>query len=223
MGGPGGRRNVREDSPVKKLVAIALVGLILVPILASPVQAWADGWHGGGWHGGGYHGGGWHGGGWHGGGWHGGGWHHHGFGSSVFIGGSFYYPWYYPAYPYYSYPYSYPYAYPYGYAYSPPDDSEWEAGPPASSGEEDQDDASAYADARSASYGLVQLRGVPDGATVDLDGREWLHADGLDQRWMALPDGEHVITVRVDNRAPQERRIVVKAGSSQTVRFGQGR
>jgi hypothetical protein len=164
---------------------------------------------------------GWHGGGWHGGGWHGHG-HGHGFGPSVFIGGSFFYPWYYPAYPYYSYPY--PYSYPYGYAYPPPDDSEWEAGaPPPSGGEDEQDDESAYADARSASYGLVQLRGVPDGASVDLDGREWLRADGLDQRWMALPHGEHVITVRVDNRAPQERRIVVKAGSSQTVRFGSAR
>jgi hypothetical protein len=102
--------------------------------------------------------GGWHGGGWHGGGWHG---HHHGFGSSVFIGGSFFYPWYYPAYPYYSYPYSYPYAYPYAYALPPPDDSEWEAGPPRRAGEDEQDDDSTYADARSASYGSSSCAAFP--------------------------------------------------------------
>lgn len=209
------------------------IAVIAVLIFGLAFNAYARGGGGGG-GGGGHAGGGfgrapgvahgpafhgWHGGGWQGGGWHG---HHRGFGPSVFIGGSFFYPWYYPAYPYYSYP---AYAYPYGYAYPypPPDDSEWEAGPPASSGEDQQDDDSAYADARVASYGLVQLRGVPDGATVDLDGREWLHADGLDQRWMALPEGEHVITVRVERRSPQERRIVVKAGSSQTVRFGSSR
>src|SRR5262249_50956439 len=39
-------------------------------------------------------------------------------------------------------------------------------------------------------YGLVQLRGVPDGAAVDLDGRFWLTATGLDKRWLALPEGE---------------------------------
>ena len=208
------------------------IGIIAVVVfgLALTAHARGGGGGGGGGHAGGFgHGGGfahgpgvahgpagWHGGGWHGGGWHG---HHHGFGSSVFIGGSFFYPWYYPAYPYYSYPYAYPYA----YGYPPPDDSEWEAGAPASGGEDEQDDDSTYADARSSSYGLVQLRGVPNGATVDLDGREWLHAEGLDQRWMALPDGEHVITVRLHDRTPQERRIVVKAGSSQTVRFGQSR
>ena len=123
----------------------------------------------------------------------------------------------------FAFSYGYPYAYPYAYGYPPPDDSEWEAGAPASGGEDEPDDDSTYADARSSSYGLVQLRGVPNGATVDLDGREWLHAEGLDQRWMALPDGEHVITVRVHDRTPQERRIVVKAGSSQTVRFGPSR
>jgi hypothetical protein len=207
------------------------MAVIAVLVLGFALTAHARGGGGRGGHGGGFGRGGgfghapggahgpafYHGG--HGGGWHG--HHHHGFGPSVFFGGSFYYPWYYP-YPYYSYPYGYPYA-PYAYAYPPPDDSEWEVGPPASGGEDDEDDDSTYADARSASYGLVQLRGVPDGAAVDLDGREWLHAEGLDQRWMALPDGEHVITVRVDDRSPQERRIVVKAGSSQTVRFGSAR
>src|SRR5438067_1084614 len=75
-------------------------------------------------------------------------------------------------------------------------------------------------EAERASYGLVQLRGVPDGAAVDLDGRFWLKADGLDQRWLAVPHGEHTLAVRVRGSQPVERRVEVKPGKTSVVRFG---
>jgi hypothetical protein len=40
----------------------------------------------------------------------------------------------------------------------------------------------------------MQFRGIPDGAQIDLDDRFWLDAQGLDQRWLAIPDGRHTIT-----------------------------
>ena len=104
-------------------------------------------------------------------------------GGRVFIGGSvFFDPFLYPYYPYY--PVSYPYPV---YGYPPPPPEEEASGPPPGPGEEQR---SAMEDAtRRANYGLVQLRGVPDGASVDLDGRFWLTADALDGRWLALPEG----------------------------------
>jgi hypothetical protein len=65
----------------------------------------------------------------------------------------------------------------------------------------------------------VQLRGVPDGADVDLDGRFWLAAEALATRWLALPEGEHVLTVRAAERDPIERRVVIVAGKTHIVRF----
>ncbi len=70
------------------------------------------------------------------------------------------------------------------------------------------------------SYGLVQLRGVPDGAAVDLDGRFWMTAAQLDRRWLALPHGRHVIAVYVEGKQPVERRVDVAAGRTHFVRFG---
>jgi hypothetical protein len=64
------------------------------------------------------------------------------------------------------------------------------------------------------------LRGVPDGASIDLDGRFWMSADDLDQRWLALPEGEHVLAVRAREKDTVERRVVVKSGTTQVVRFG---
>ncbi|HYV56530.1 MAG TPA: hypothetical protein VE911_03250, partial [Candidatus Nitrosopolaris sp.] len=167
------------------------------------------------------------GGGWHGGGWHGGHFHH-GFGGGFFFGFSpFVAPYYYP-YPYYSYPYySYPYpyysdAYPY-YPYPPPPyayQSEGsEAGaPPGEEAQAPTQENEAEA-ARQANYGLVQLRGVADGADVDLDGRFWLRAQELDTRWLALPRGSHTLVVHVEGAEPIERRIQVESGKTQVVRF----
>jgi len=74
-------------------------------------------------------------------------------------------------------------------------------------------------DEEPASYGLVQLRGVPDGAEVDLDGRLWLRAQGLAQRWVALPEGKHTLTVRATGVTPVERRVDVFPGKQQVIRF----
>jgi hypothetical protein len=193
------------------------VAVLLVLLIALPAHAGRGGYGGGGGRGGGHGHGGWgHGGGWHG---HGHGHFHGGFyGPSIFIGGYWdpFWPRYY-SYPYY-YPY-YPYPGPYSYPAYPPsaetDDRyarDEERDPP-------RNDASAE-DARRATYGLMQFRGIPDGAQIDLDDRFWLDAQGLDQRWLAIPDGRHTITVRVDGNDPVTRDIEVRAGAKQVIKFG---
>jgi hypothetical protein len=149
---------------------------------------------------------------------------HHGFHgprTRFFVGGSvFFDPFFYD--PFY-YPYYVPYPYP-AYMYPPPADYAWSAPPPGEApGEEEQSqggESSEAEDAARATYGLVQLRGVPDGASVDLDGRFWLTASGLDNRWLALPRGQHTVTVRVRGSRPVDRRIDVAEGRNHVVRFG---
>jgi hypothetical protein len=121
----------------------------------------------------------------------------------VYVGGVFHA--YGPPYPVYPYPYPYPYP-------PPPPPPPWpEPDEPADETEPRELDR--------ASYGLVQLRGVPDGADVDLDGRFWLVAEALDRRWLGLPEGEHTLTVRAPGRSVDERRIVIAAGKTHVVRF----
>jgi hypothetical protein len=137
----------------------------------------------------------------------------------VFIGGVFFDPFLFPPYPFYV-PYPYPvWTYPYPAPVAP----EWESLPPEAE-EEDDDDARRAErppdEANLASYGLVRMRGIPDGASVDLAGRFWLRADDLDGRWLALPRGTHTLAVRVRGSSVQERRIDVKAGATQVVSFG---
>jgi hypothetical protein len=173
---------------------------------------------------------------WSGGHWGGGHWGGFHGGTRVVVGGGFFFgPFGYPYYPYaypYGYGYGYPYGgYPYGYpgyyppAYYPPPPPPYDAGsapPPESSPPAEQGSTTEQPtpeDARRADYGLVSLRGVPDGAAVDLDGRFWLTAEALDQRWLALPRGTHTLTVRVGSGLPIERRVQVKSGVSQVVRF----
>lgn len=120
----------------------------------------------------------------------------------VFAGGAYFYPpW--PPYP----------VYPYGYPYPPPP---WEPGPPPERGPEPPDEELPDENART-SYGLVRIRGAPDGADIDLDGRFWLVANALGMRWLALPEGEHVIAVRAERRDPIERRVVITAGKTHIV------
>jgi hypothetical protein len=69
------------------------------------------------------------------------------------------------------------------------------------------------------SYGLVQLRGVPEGARVDLDGHFWVVAQGLDERWLVVARGPHRVTVHLPDHEPLERRIDVVDGRTQVVRF----
>src|SRR5579883_1195831 len=69
------------------------------------------------------------------------------------------------------------------------------------------------------SYGLVQLRGVPDGARIDLDGRPWLVAEGLDGRWLVVARGSHRLTIHLPDHEPREQRIDVVDGRAQVVRF----
>lgn len=161
-------------------------------------------------------------------GWHGHSFHHHRH-PPVVIGGSvFWDPFFFPgAY----YPYYVPYPV---YAYPPPDEPGWGAPPPdrGSSGDYGQPGTEPGAGAETerapstadeaplATYGLVQLRGIPDGTAVDLDGRFWLTAMGLDQRWLALPQGAHRLMIRVEGADPVERRIDVAAGKNQVVRLG---
>ena len=196
-------------------LAIAAASVILV--LAPGVEARSmGGFHGGGFHGGTFHGGTFHGGhGFHGP------FVHHGFGGPDFFFGfsPFVVPYYYP-YPYYPYPY-YPYPY---YEYPPPPPYAYPSEVPESgapSGEEAQapTQENEAEEAQQANYGLVQLRGVADGADVDLDGRFWLRAENLGNRWLALPRGAHTLVVRVEDAAPVERRIVVESGKTQVVRF----
>lgn len=143
--------------------------------------------------------------------------HGHPHHSHVFVGGSvFWDPFFFPAfYPYYL-PYPYPYPYP-AYPYPPPE----EAAPGAPPGEAPQEEeAPPPEDARNATYGLIQLRGVPDGAAVDLDDRFWLTAERLEERWLAVPRGKHTLTVHVRGSEPIVRQIDVSAGKNQVVRFG---
>jgi hypothetical protein len=201
--------------------------------------------HGGGWSGGG-HGGhpGYRGApppGWSHGGWYPhGGYYAHGYyphnrvfivpgAPSFFFGAGW--PYYY-GYPYY-YPYSYPYPY-YGYptTYPPPAaypsqqyprDQQYSpdagAPPPPDTGAAPPPDEpeGAVPPASGSSYGFVQLRSVPEDATVDLDGRFWVDARQLDERWLPVAPGLHTITVRPRDGAPLDRRVDVSAGGSQVV------
>ena len=204
----------------------AFLAVALLIALATPAAAAHGGGHGGGgMHGGGYHGG------YHG--YHGG-YHHHG--SHVFVGGSVFFDPYWYGYPYYYSPYGYYPYYPYGYGaypdYPPPPDEEAGAapgypeaggpeagGPEAAAPEAEAPEASPSPSARIGTYGLVQLHGVPDGAAVDLDGRFWLTADGLDDRWLALPEGNHTVSIHVGNATPLRRTFDVRPGASTVVRF----
>lgn len=138
---------------------------------------------------------------------------HHGSHSHVFIDGGVFFD---PFFPYW-YPYPYPYPYPaYSYPYPPPPEEEPEARAP----EEQTEEGRGEEDAAQATYGLVQLRGVPDGASIDLDGRFWLTANALGDRWLALAGGRHTVAARVQGAKAVERRIDVKPGTTQVVRFG---
>ncbi len=194
-----------------------LTAIVLSLLLAVPTQAVARQGHGGGGrrlsfpsHGGSRHG--WHGG--HGGHYH----HHHHHGSGFFFYGSFG-PYWYPGWPYrpYLYPY-YAYYYPYyGYPYPYPpvpyrvDDDDDERDVP--------EESPPPADSETASYGLIRLDSVPDGAAVELDGRFWLTADDLDDRWLALARGEHRISVTVGNAQPIVRTIRIVPGRTHVLRF----
>jgi len=120
-------------------------------------------------------------------------------------------------------PFFFPYYVPYpAYGYPPPPE-DWGEPPPEGEGTEAEASPppeQQSADAGSASYGLVQLRGVPDGAAVDLDGRFWLEAQQLDERWLALPHGSHTLTIRVEGQQPVERRVDVVEGKTLVVRVG---
>jgi hypothetical protein len=196
------------------------VALLVALVLATPFPALARGGGGGFGRGWGGHGG------WGRGGFHGG-------GSRVFIGGGLWVaPW---------SPWGPPWGPSWGPGWGPSWGSGWGPGwgpswgtwaypppygdpgasaeePPEAGGEARAD--SEAADTAQASYGLVQLRGVPDGASVDLDGRFWLTARALDGRWLALPSGDHTVTIRVADARPVERRVDVKSGVSQIVRLG---
>jgi hypothetical protein len=141
--------------------------------------------------------------------------HFHDHGPRVFIDGGFFDPFFYPFYPV-PYPYWGPPYVPYDEGY--PDDGYAERPPPPDGGGAEEN--APPADEDQSTYGLVQLRGVPDGAAVDLDRRYWLRASGLDDRWLALPSGSHTITVRVEGYEPVERRLDVTAGGRQAVRVG---
>lgn len=206
--------------------------LVLALVLfCATGQAFAAG-HGGG--GGGGHGGmgggmggamggghGWGGHGWHGG-WHGG--HHHG---GDFVFGFGFAPWYWDPF-YFPYAYSYPYPYYAGYGYPPPPE---DAGPPPDMPPPDQQQPDQQqqqdawngqqdnGDPMDASYGLVKLRGVPDGASVELDGRYWLTAARLSERWLALPRGRHTLTIRPQQGAASEHTVDIKPGVNVVIDF----
>ena len=142
--------------------------------------------------------------------------------SRFFIDGGFFFD------PFF-FPYYYPYYAPYPVEPYLPDDEGW-GEPPAEAGSEPPPEAGSEPraenappsreEAEHASYGLVQLRGVPDGAAVDLDGRFWLTAERLDERWLAVPYGEHTLVVHARGSQPVEQRVEVKAGKTSVVRFG---
>ena len=135
--------------------------------------------------------------------------------------------------PFFYYPYAYPYYAPYpGYGYEyppppPPEEPGYEAGQEPQYGAQSEappeESQPTPEDAERASYGLVQLRGVPDGASVDLDGRFWMKAERLENRWVALPRGPHTITVHVEGREPAEQQVDVEPGKTRVVRFTLGR
>jgi hypothetical protein len=140
----------------------------------------------------------------------------------VFIGGGFGFPFFWPA---YSFGYDFGPAYPYGDDLSvypfpgtyvpgyPPGD--WGAqSTPTDAGSLTPDNAELQDDG---SYGLVQLHGVPDGATVYLDGRFWLVAHGLDGRWLALAGGSHAIAVRLSGYQDASADVDIVPGSNRVV------
>ena len=161
------------------------------------------------------------------GGWHGGHGHHHHGGSRFYYYGG-YGPWWYPGwgwyrpyyysywYPYYPYSYWYPYYPAYSYPSYP---APWSREPEYPDDDVARADTPRSDDVEPASYGLLKLEGVRDGASVDLDGRFWLTADDLDDRWMALPKGEHRIAVRVDEGTPMERTIRIVPGRTHVLKF----
>jgi hypothetical protein len=194
-----------------------LAAIVFALLVVATGSASARDGHGGG-HGSSFQGHGTSGHGWHGGG-HGHDFHHHHFGGSrVFFYGS-YGPYWYPGWGFYR-PYYYPYPY---WAYYPqyPYAPSWAPEPP------DDDDDQEYArsdvsppdETEQASYGLVRLDGVQDGAAVDLDGRFWLTARDLHDRWLALPEGEHRIAVRVGDAQPIERTVRIVPGRMQVLKF----
>ena len=204
------------------LAVAAAVGLTLT---LTPVAANARPMGGGSHGGAGFHGGG----GFHGGrGFGGPGFGRFHGGGRGFVGGFFWDPFFYAP-PYYYYPY-YPYGDPYGYgAYPPPPPpdaySGWEGGPPPDAeapGPEAQGEESGPEEGEvpDATYGLVQLRGVPNGASVDLDGRFWMQAKGLDDRWLALPRGSHTVRVRMEGHRSVTRTVEVTPGKNAVVRIG---
>ena len=211
-----------RDSRVATVVARAgrllLIAALVVMLSAGAAVAAHGGGGGGGGHG--MHASG----GWHHSGWGGHGWHGHG--PHVFIDGGFFFgaplgwgwPYFYGD-PYYPYPPAYGYP-PYGvapYSYYPPP-------PPPEETEQQAESAppegGTSAPTAPATYGLVRLRGVRDGASVDLDGRFWLTADRLDDRWLALPEGTHTIAVRDGDAPPVTREVSVSAGGNLTFDFG---
>ncbi|MGH7895382.1 MAG: hypothetical protein ACREQL_11990 [Candidatus Binatia bacterium] len=221
-------------SPAGVLRMLALVAVVAVTshrVEAQMGRGGGGGHSGGQWHGGAgsYYGGGGPRGGWGGG-------RYYGPGPRVVFGAGFgfYDPFFY-SYPFYPYRYAYPYtyAYPaYPYAYPPPyygsaapspdspDDSSppGDVTPPSDSTPPGAQGGSPYAD--SSTYGLIQLRDVPNGAAIDLDGRFWLEAHDLGKRWLAVPSGAHTIVVRAQGFEPAERRLDLGAGERQVIRVG---
>ena len=137
---------------------------------------------------------------------------HHRFG---FYGsyGPYWYPgwgWYRPS--FYPYAYYYPYYYP-AYPYPP-------SRVPDRIDDDDRADLPPPDEMEKASYGLLKLDGVRDGTAVELDGRFWLTARDLDDRWLALPEGEHRIAVRVGEGETIERTIRIVPGRTHVLKFG---
>jgi hypothetical protein len=150
------------------------------------------------------------------GGWHGGGhdFHRHFGGPNVFFYESFG-PYWYPGWGWYP-PYSYPYPY---WAYPPPYPYAAQEPPDYDNGDDERAERPPPDEAEKASYGLVKLDGVQDGAAVELDGRFWLTARDLHERWLALPEGEHRIAVRVGEGQPIERTVRIVPGRMQVLKF----
>jgi len=147
-------------------------------------------------------------------------------GPRVFVGGGFGFPFFWPSYSYgfgpaYAYPYpygDYPYPYPGTYlpGYPPPDAGT--QSPPPDAGSPTPEYSDAQADAQDqGTYGLIQLRGVPDGASVYLDARFWFVAHSLGGRWLALPGGGHAITVRLTGYREVSANVEVVPGTNRVV------